>query len=320
MTRFVGIDEAGYGPNLGPLVMAAVIAESSDDREPDLWNDLAVTVSRAGGPADRVWVDDSKAILSGGKGRERLNEAAMLTLAAAGHPIPTTYARWLEAVSAGSLDDCELTPWLDSPESDPPVPSFAATERLVKSSPQSPLACDAWRIVAVRAVVIGPSRFNADLDATQSKAAAHFRAFARLLSPIWAESSTPTRVRSDKHGGRHFYLGPLADAIPDAWIDRHEEGPALSRYVLRESSRNRKLELSFLPRADAGDGLVALASITAKALRETWMDAFNAHWSARIPGLKPTAGYPVDAARFRVAIESHCRERGLKPSSWWRER
>ena len=25
----IGIDEAGYGPNLGPLVMSAVVAESS---------------------------------------------------------------------------------------------------------------------------------------------------------------------------------------------------------------------------------------------------------------------------------------------------
>ena len=36
--RWVGIDEAGYGPNLGPLVMTAVIAEDREGRnrlEPD---------------------------------------------------------------------------------------------------------------------------------------------------------------------------------------------------------------------------------------------------------------------------------------------
>ncbi len=39
-TRWIGIDEAGYGPNLGPLVMSAVVAESPDDRMPDVWGDL----------------------------------------------------------------------------------------------------------------------------------------------------------------------------------------------------------------------------------------------------------------------------------------
>ena len=45
---------------------------------------------------------------------------------------------------------------------------------------------------------------------------------------------------------------------------------------------------------------------------------FNAHWLARIPGLRPTAGYPGDSARFREAIEPACRARGLEPDSWWR--
>ena len=38
----------------------------------DFWGDLAATVDRAGGDPDRLWVDDSKAILHGGKGRDRL--------------------------------------------------------------------------------------------------------------------------------------------------------------------------------------------------------------------------------------------------------
>jgi hypothetical protein len=50
------------------------------------------------------------------------------------------------------------------------------------------------------------------------------------------------------------------------------------------------------------------------------MDAFNAHWSARVPGLRPSAGYPLDAGRFRAVIEPYCLERGLDSKLWWRER
>lgn len=307
--RFIGIDEAGYGPNLGPLVMAAVIAEAQDGREPDLWTDLESTVGRAGGPADRLWVDDSKQILKKRTGRDRLFETAMATLAAAGHQPPTSLSTWLSAVDAGSLDEVELTRWLE-PGDDPPAPR--------SRYPGNPLACDRWRIVGVRAVVVGPERFNADLATTRSKADAHFRAFARLLWPIWAEATIPTLVRSDKHGGRHFYLGPLAEALPDAVIDRGDEGPDLSRYLVRNGARG--LTVEFLPRADAADGLVALASIAAKSLRESWMTYFNDYWTRRVPGLKATAGYPVDAARFRLAIEPAAATMKLPTRSWWRSR
>jgi hypothetical protein len=309
VNTWIGIDEAGYGPNLGPLVMAAVIAQSPDDREPDLWGDLGSTISRARGPSECLWVDDSKQILKGGKGRDRLDQAAFATLQAAGIELPATYSSWLNRVGAGSLAEVELTPWLTSHD-DPSL--------FMKRELGNPLANDHWRIVAVRAVVVGPTQFNADIDATGSKATAHFRAFARLLQPIWATLDTPGHVICDKHGGRNFYLNPLADAFPNIWIDRGVEGPALSVYTLREDSK--KLTMKFRPRADAESGLVALASITAKALRESWMDTFNGFWGSQIPNLKPTAGYPMDAARFRTQIEPIAERLDLQINTWWRSR
>ena len=317
--RWAGIDEAGYGPNLGPLVMTAVVAEGPDGREPDVWGDLEATVDRAGGASDKAWVDDSKKVYRAGRGRDRLDASTLAALAASGRGVPETLGGLLEGLGAGTLDEAELTPWLDS--GDPSYPGPRSRSMAEATLARRPFEGARWRIVDVRSVVVGPRRFNDGLEATGSKALVHFSSFARLLAHLRA--TTPEghdlAIRGDKHGGRHFYGDLLASAFPDARVVRGAEGPALSRYDLIAPTGPR-MALGLVPRADAADGLVALASIVSKAVREHWMDAFNAHWTAKVPGLRPTAGYPVDAARFRLAIEPRCIARGLAEADWWRKK
>jgi hypothetical protein len=328
--RWVGIDEAGYGPNLGPMVITAVVAEGTvgPDRVGkvestiDLWGDLQSTIDRAGGDRARLWIDDSKAILHRGKGRQRLELACLAAVHAIGKVMPESLSDLLYALNAGSPVDTELARWLDSGRGDPPWPasdSRPIVENVLANRPLEPRQA-VWRLSAVRSVVVGPARFNSDLATLGLKSRVHFAAFARLLRGIWdlAADGQVTLVNSDKHGGRHYYLGPLSDAFPDAWIDRGPEGSELSRYTIRDPIR--RLELSLLPRADGSEGLVALASIVSKLVRELWMDAFNAYWLARVPGLRPTAGYPLDASRYRRAIEPAALAEGCDPHLWWREK
>jgi hypothetical protein len=328
----VGIDEAGYGPNLGPMVMTAVVAEATDcgrgAEAPgrgcllDFWGDLAGTVARAGGDPARLWVDDSKAIWHGGKGRDRLEAACLAAIAATGMALPGSITQLLAVLGAGSRADGELSPWFDADggaEAWPWIRSRGATEALLAQRPLVP-GLGTWRLAAIHSVVVGPARFNAELAALGGKSHVHFAAFARLLRRVWdrAGDGAATFVIGDKHGGRHYYLGPLSQAFADAWIDRGPEGADSSRYTLRDGGR--RLELSLVPRADRHDGLVALASMVSKTVRELWMDGFNAYWRARVPGLRPSAGYPVDAHRFRRAIESLGTAAGCDPASWWRRK
>jgi hypothetical protein len=315
--RWVGIDEAGYGPNLGPLVMTAVMAEGPDDRPPDIWGDCPDTVSRAGGPPEGLWVDDSKKIYRAGQGLDRLETACLAALAAGARSVPETLSKLLDALEAGNGDEVELTTWLDGKD-DPIVPRTETQPMVEQAIARRPFEGAPWRIVAVRTVIFGPARFNAAMGSNGSKAKAHFSAFTHLLVGLWEQAADGmvTHVRADKHGGRHFYLEPLYRALPDAWIDRGEEGPDSSRYTVREG--RRRLELCLQPRADGDDGLVALASMVSKNVRELWMAVFNAYWTERIPELRPTAGYPGDSARFREAIEPHCRACGFESERWWR--
>jgi hypothetical protein len=64
----------------------------------------------------------------------------------------------------------------------------------------------------------------------------------------------------------------------------------------------------------------ALASMTSKYLRELAMRAFNQFWCTRVPNLKPTAGYPLDAVRFKAAIAAAQTELGFSDRVLWRNR
>ena len=178
-----------------------------------------------------------------------------------------------------------------------------------------PLEGAPWRIVDVRSVVVGPGRFNAGLDATGSKALVHFAAFARLLAHLRA--TTPegqaVAIRSDKHGGRHFYGGLLAGAFPDARVDRGPEGPELSRYEVIGPARTAD------PRASSPGPTPTTAwwrwrRSSARRSASTGWTPSTPTGSPGSPASGPTAGYPVDAARFRLAIEPDCEARGLEPA------
>ena len=73
------------------------------------------------------------------------------------------------------------------------------------------------------------------------------------------------------------------------------------------------MHISLEPRADQNDGLVALASIVSKTIRELWMDVFNDYWCERVPGLKRTAGYHTDAKRFRDSDRGRGRRGEVRP-------
>ncbi len=73
----VGVDEAGYGPNLGPLVMT-VIACRVPRPKSCLWRHMRRAVRRQGEDDDgRLLVADSKVVFSQAKGLHALESSVL---------------------------------------------------------------------------------------------------------------------------------------------------------------------------------------------------------------------------------------------------
>lgn len=311
-TIWVGVDEAGYGPNLGPLVMTAVVAQGTQN-QPDLWADLE-GVFRASDPKGRsLCIDDSKRVMARHDGLALLELAfrSMAMTIMDGVPNPFDRESWTSALGPDIFGGEEMHHWVDD-SSDYMLfhPSGEAVN----------LACQSWRILAAQVKVIGPQRFNQLIEERGNKASAHSVVFIELLRWLQSlvEPGEEICLISDKHGGRHFYAPLLTEAFPESWIQKIQEGPALSHYKI--TNKQNTYELKFRPRADSESGLVALASMVSKFLREKWMDQFNAWFARRLPDLKPTAGYPMDAKRFAAEIAQYCEEHKISTDTFWRRK
>ena len=217
----------------------------------------------------------------------------------------------LAAAGVAEPDHDDAPPWYG--EEGLALPIESSDESLVEPWQ---LICERLgvRLVAIRADVVEPSRFNRLVRQYDNKAAATSRLAMNLLRGLWhPDDEIEALVVADKHGGRNFYQPLLAQTFDGATVHIQEEGAERSVYHIGSG------ELRFQPRAEE-HGPVALASMTAKYLRELAMHQFNRFWRERIPGLRPTQGYPLDAKRFRGEIADLQRSLGIADDVLWRER
>ena len=137
---------------------------------------------------------------------------------------------------------------------------------------------------------------------------------AEVLRPLGDES---IRVLCDKHGGRDRYAGLLGEHFPDWLIETRAEGRSWSSYQF--GPPQRRVEFGFQAKGESHLP-AALASMTSKYLRELAMRPLNEFWARRVERLRPTAGYPVDAARFMADIASARTQLGIEEDMLWRVR
>ena len=313
MALVVGIDEVGYGPKLGPLVVSAY-AFRSPDPWIDLWKALAPAVSSRGARA-KLPVADSKEIYTPAAGIKALEPTALSFLALLPERPGTTFRSLLRglALEPPSPDD----PWYRYADFDLPL----ATERPVLESRASALwkACVDAGVMAhgARVAWVEPAEFNRSCTNDRNKSDLLFAQVCRLVQSLLdGAPGEEAVVRIGKQGGRRLYLPGLVREFGTVWI--HGETPETSRYEFRRGGRRVLLE--FLMDGEARDFTIALASIVGKYLREGAMRLFNDYWRRHQDGLRATAGYGTDARRFYREIEPNLARMSIEPDAVLRRR
>jgi ribonuclease HII len=281
MVLHIGTDEAGYGPLLGPLVVAGAVYETGAGR---------TTLPGTG-------IDDSKVVYGRG-GRPALARALGPYL---GLEAPVRLSGLLGRLSVRG-DPRGGYAWYGDVEDDTGEAGSRPTE---------------FRRLYVNPVC--ERDFNAGCAGDGGKASLLFRETMRVVRRALADTpAIDAEIICDKHGGRNRYAGLLMAEFSPSTLIPERESKACSSYRLTIGGRNVRIQ--FLAKADAVDVPAALASMAAKYVRELFMQGLNDFFAERVTGLRPTAGYYSDGRRFLEDVDRVLREMGCERTAFVRDR
>ncbi len=329
MSYVIGVDEAGYGPNLGPLVVTATVWRlPADCRPQDLPDRVSSFISAPGeAPVAPLVIGDSKALYKAGGSLGPLERVVLGAALSQGWPCGTWRRLWesLALADRHVANACDfrqafdLQPWYAQFDRALPVEGDLVDVVAAASAWHAMLETTGVELVALTSLVVFPNTWNRLLQETDGKGEALSRLSLDLVQHC-LQTHAPSgsvAVCCDKHGGRNKYGRLLQQTLPENLIEVYKEQRDESVY--RTSRDTDRLEFRFTAKGDRS-APSGLASMVSKYLRELAMQPFNEYWRQHLPDLKPTAGYPEDAKRFCREIREVQRQLGIGDDLLWRNR
>ncbi len=306
----VGIDEAGYGPVLGPLVISAVgFRIPSALGSMCLWELLSESVTnKPSRKTGKLVITDSKKLYADRSSLANLERSALAPVWSAADPRPETLTALLKAISLDP-DPHLYHQWYC--HADPSIPCEADRDDLriaVKMFAGELRDLDA-AVEFVRSIPMVEARFNHLYDRMRNKSALLLNETIRLIdSIIRTTKEREILIYLDRQSGRTRYTDTLLRCFgASGTIEVLEETDDHSGYSL--SWGGKAIRLHFLVKGETRQLPIALASIVSKYLRELFMLQFNDYWVRLCPQIKPTAGYHQDGLRFITELVAALQEK-----------
>jgi len=308
MAIICGIDEAGYGPLLGPLVVTAAAFRypsswSATERQVSWWRAF-VSSPAAAENGTRFVVCDSKTLHRGVHGLRRLEEAIFPFLGLQGPP-PTDVRSLLTRYDIAAnelLAQLDHYLWYRGANIALPLTCAAAPAILRAETLRHRLIESGLELLGFKCAVTDVAQFNRAVAQSGNKGLVLWQSVTGLLRRLLEEhKDEEITALIDRQGGRMRYAPQLQSAFSEALVATLAESSTCSVYRLCHGRRS--VTVRFEVGADKTQPVTALASMFSKYVRELLMQMFNEFWRQRDGSLTPTAGYYSDALRFLRDIE-----------------
>ena len=251
MRNLIGTDEAGYGPNLGPLTVTGTLWQNGSDQD-DLYHALEDAIKSAPDRKkdNRIVLADSKVVYKSSGSIANL-ETSVLSIAgllqsststavSSGQNLPGTVAELFKTFCP-KQDWAKIAamPWFDFDSIQLPLKAKPETitlkaDHLIATATTANIA-----LLSVDCRCVFPTEFNRGLAKHGNKASLLSNETLDVLSHLKSKSiDYDLEITCDKHGGRSRYVDLIQNHLTDAVINVGAETTRLSDYSFTEQDRD----------------------------------------------------------------------------------